>query len=95
MARAIQRFEVAPSDLGIGVLRADDLALLGQPDLPFDGAWRLHQDGLVAWPAPSSDRGATAMEQLSTLPRIHGDLLFVAVQESAPVGWAVWLGCWS
>src|SRR6218665_3322556 len=33
-----QDFEVAAADLGVGVLGGDDLALLGQPDLPAHGA---------------------------------------------------------
>ena len=58
-----QRLQVAPADLGMGVLGADDLALLGQADLPAHGARRLRQDGLVAGPAAAADRAAAAVEQ--------------------------------
>jgi hypothetical protein len=47
-----QRLQVAPADLGVGVLGGDHLALLGQADLAAHGARRLRQDGLVAGPPP-------------------------------------------
>jgi len=60
--RGDQGFEIAASDLGIGVLGADDLALLGQSDLPAYRSGRLRQDGLVARSAATAYRAATAME---------------------------------
>ena len=42
-----QGLEIAPADLGVGILAADHLALLGDPDLALHGARRLGQDGIV------------------------------------------------
>ena len=61
--RRDQRLEVAPADLGVGVLRRDHLALLGQADLAVHRARRLRQDRLVARAAAASDGAAAAVEQ--------------------------------
>ncbi len=61
--RGDQGLEVPAADLGVGVLRVDDLALLGQPDLAVDRARRLRQDGLVARPAATPDGATAAVEQ--------------------------------
>jgi hypothetical protein len=57
-----QGFQVAPADLGVGVLGADDLALLGQADLAAHRARGLRQDGLVAGAAAAPHGAAAAVE---------------------------------
>jgi hypothetical protein len=57
-----QGFQVAPADLGVGVLGGDHLALLGQADLAAHRARRLRQDGLVAGAAAAAHRAAAAVE---------------------------------
>ena len=57
-----QGFKVAAADFGIGVLRAYDLALLGQADLSAHRARWLRQDRLVTRAAAASHRAAPAME---------------------------------
>ena len=58
-----QRLQVAPADVGIGVLAGDHLALLGDADLSRHAAWRLRQDGLIARSAAAAHRAAAAVEQ--------------------------------
>lgn len=49
---------------GVGVFRGDDLALLGQADLPAHRARRLGQDGLVAGAtAATAYRAAAPVER--------------------------------
>jgi hypothetical protein len=63
-----QGFQVAPADLGVGVLGGDHLALLGQADLAVHRARRLRQDGLVAGAAAAADGAAAAVEQAQRMP---------------------------
>ena len=58
-----QGFEVAAANLGVGVLAADHLALLGQSDLPVHGARRLGKDRLVAGATAPAHRTAPAVKQ--------------------------------
>ena len=58
-----QGLEVAPADLGVGVLGGDHLALLGDADRALHRARRLRQDRLVARAAAAADRAAAAVEQ--------------------------------
>jgi hypothetical protein len=58
-----QRLKVACTDLGVRVLRRDDLALLRQPQLAAHRARRLRQDRLIARATAASDRAAAAVEQ--------------------------------
>ena len=47
-----ERLDVAPGRGGVGVLRGDDLALLGDAQRPVDAAAGLGEDGLVGGPPP-------------------------------------------
>ncbi len=61
--RGGENFEIAASDLRIGVFGRDHLALLGDADRALHGAARLRQDRLIARAAAAADRSATAVEQ--------------------------------
>ena len=65
--RGREHLEVVAADLRVRVLDADDLALLGDPDLALHGAVRLREHGLVGRPAAATDRTAAAVEQ----PQAH------------------------
>ena len=60
---ATSKFQVASADLGIGIFAGDDLALLGQADLPFHGPGRLRQDRLIARAAAAPHRAASPVEE--------------------------------
>ena len=61
--RGGQRLEVAPADVGIGIFARNDLALLGDADLPLHRAARLGEDRVVARAAAAPDRAAAAVEE--------------------------------
>ncbi len=61
--RRDQRLEVAPPELGVGILAGDDLALLGDAQPAGDAARRLREDGVEARAAAAADGAATAVEQ--------------------------------
>ena len=61
--RGGEDLQVAPPDLGIGILAGDRLALLGDADLPLHRAAGLGQDRLVARAAAAAHRSAPAVEQ--------------------------------
>ena len=76
-----QRLQVAPADLAVGVLGADHLALLGQPDLAAHRAGRLRQDGLVARAAAAADRAAAAVEHAQPDRRLAGSVCVQFVEQ--------------
>ena len=61
--RGDQRFEITQTDLGMRIFGRDDLALLGQTDLPVHGAGWLREDGLVAWATATPDSAAATVKQ--------------------------------
>ena len=69
--RAGQLLEVPPRDGRVGVVRGDDLALLGQLEPAVDRAGRAAQDGPVGRPPAAPDRPAATVEQrqLHAVPR--------------------------
>ena len=58
-----ERFEVATADFRVGVFGGNDLALLGQSDLPVHGARRLGENGLVARASAAPHRAAAPVEE--------------------------------
>ena len=65
--RGDQRFQVAPSELRVGILAGDDLALLGDPKPSGHAARRLREDRIEARPAAAADRAAAAVKE----PQLH------------------------
>ena len=61
--RAGHLLEVAAGDRRVGVVRGDDLALLGQLEPAVDRARRLAEDRPVRRAAAAADRAAAAVEQ--------------------------------
>ena len=55
--------EVPPRDVRVGVVRRDDLALLGELQAAVDRSWRLAEDRPVRRPAATADGAAAAVEQ--------------------------------
>ena len=64
-----KRLQIAPTDLGIGVLGGNHFALLGDADRALHGTGRLGEDCLVARPAAAAD-GSTA-----TMKETQGDVV--------------------
>jgi hypothetical protein len=61
--RGHQRFEVAATELGVGILAGDDLALLGDADRAVHAARRLGEDRFVTGPTAATDAAATAVKE--------------------------------
>ena len=61
--RGQQGLQIAVRDPWFGVLRGDDLALLGEPQRAVHRARRLRQDGVVAGAAAAADGAAATVEE--------------------------------
>ena len=55
--------QVAPGDRRVGIVRGNDLALLGQLEAAIHGAWRLAEDGAVRRAAAATDGTAAPVEE--------------------------------
>src|SRR5205085_10996526 len=85
--RGDQRLQVAPPELGIGILAGDDLALLRDANGTVHAPGGLREDGLVAWSSAATNRSAAAVKEpkldVASVARLD-QLRFRAVER--PVG---------
>src|SRR5206468_285970 len=80
-----QGLEIAPADLGIGILAADHLALLGDADLALHRARRLGQDGLEARPAGTANSPSMIGPQCWRSPMVSNKGTMSTSSRASPV----------